>query len=52
MEVATGGELWDEVKCFGLPSSSLIKYYFTHIIKAVAACHEKGIVHRDLKVIL
>ena len=50
MEYTPGGELWEIVKCFGLPSQSLVRYYFAHIVKAVSACHEKGIVHRDLKV--
>lgn len=51
MEYMPGGELWEIVKCFGLPTQSIIKYFFAHIVNAVSACHEKGIVHRDLKVI-
>lgn len=50
MEYMPGGELWDLVKCFGLPSQSIVKYYFAHVVNAVTAIHEKGIVHRDLKV--
>ncbi len=51
MEYMPGGELWEIIKCFGLPSQSLVKYFFAHIVNAVEACHEKGIVHRDLKVL-
>jgi 3-phosphoinositide dependent protein kinase-1 len=49
MEYAEGGELWNQLKSFGLVAGSLVKYYFTHLVKAVHFIHSKGIVHRDLK---
>lgn len=49
MEYLAGGELWEMVHCFGLPSRFEIKYFLYKILLGVEECHQRGIIHRDLK---
>lgn len=49
MEYLPGGELWEMIHCFGLPSKAEIKYYFYKLVLAVEEIHSRGIIHRDLK---
>jgi calcium-dependent protein kinase len=49
-ELCTGGELFDAISQMGgLPEAQAKKIMF-NLLGAVNYCHEKGIVHRDLKV--
>ena len=47
-ELCTGGELLKKIQTTQLKEKDIAKI-FNQIMSAVAYCHEKGIVHRDLK---
>ena len=47
-ELCTGGELYKKSQTSQLKEKEIAKI-FNQIMSAVAYCHEKGIVHRDLK---
>ena len=47
-ELCTGGELLTKIQTTQLKEKEIAKI-FNQIMSAVAYCHEKGIVHRDLK---
>ena len=47
-ELCTGGELSKKIQTTQLKEKEIAKI-FNEIMSAVAYCHEKGIVHRDLK---
>ena len=47
-ELCTGGELLRKIQTTQLKEKDIAKI-FNQIMSAVAYCHEKGIVHRDLK---
>jgi len=51
MEVATGGELFDQVIDRGAAAmpEPVARGYFTPILNSVRVCHSYGIAHRDLK---
>lgn len=49
MEYIEGGELWHEVKVFGLLQLSLVRYFLGQLVNALDSIQSKGIVHRDLK---
>ena len=49
LELVTGGELFDllvKEKKFGEAKSRM---YFKQLVDGIMSCHEKGIVHRDIK---
>eukprot|EP00959_Pyramimonas_sp_CCMP1952_P141416 2959875-Pyramimonas_sp.AAC.1 len=48
-ELLTGGELLDAVLERGTYSEADARHCFTHLLQGVCYLHEKGIVHRDLK---
>lgn len=49
MEYASGGEIFDYVVANGRLKEKDVRAKFRQIISAVHYCHEKNIVHRDLK---
>jgi len=49
MELATGGELFDEIVKVGHYSEKDASKFVRQVTEAVAYLHTKGIVHRDLK---
>lgn len=49
MDIATGGDLLDYIKRRGYVKENLSKKVFMQMLQAVKHCHEKGVVHRDLK---
>ena len=49
MELGRGGELFERIIEHGPPSEDDCKILMRNLLEAVAYLHEKGIVHRDLK---
>jgi len=49
MDLATGGELFSRVISSGSLTEAEARPYFTQLMEAVQHMHEKGVVHRDLK---
>ena len=49
MEYMEGGELKEYLRKKGKLTESEAKNFFKQIINAVRYCHQKGLVHRDLK---
>jgi len=49
LEFAENGDLFDLVKNNGPLSEKLARTYFHQLVRAVEACHDAGIFHRDLK---
>mmetsp|Transcript_26555 Transcript_26555/g.47699 ORF Transcript_26555/g.47699 Transcript_26555/m.47699 type:complete len:411 (-) Transcript_26555:1273-2505(-) len=48
-EHCTGGDLYDVVERRGCINEGLSAYYLNQLLSFIAYCHEKGIVHRDIK---
>lgn len=48
-EFVSGGDLFDRIVSTDRLLESEAKHYFLQILDAVAFCHSKGIVHRDIK---
>ncbi|KAM9208913.1 serine/threonine-protein kinase MARK2-like [Dugong dugon] len=49
MEYASGGDLFDHLLAHGLMNEEEARMKFHQIVSAVQYCHNKSIVHRDLK---
>nr|XP_023028596.1 serine/threonine-protein kinase MARK1-like [Leptinotarsa decemlineata] len=49
MEYVSGGDLFDYLESHGRMEEPEARAKFMQIVSAVEYCHEKGIVHRDLK---
>ena len=49
LEVASQGELFHIIQQSGAFDERLARFYFHEIIAGIQHCHEKGFVHRDLK---
>jgi serine/threonine protein kinase len=48
-EICEGGDLLERINEYGFMAEPEAKTYFRQLVSAVAFCHERGIVHRDLK---
>lgn len=51
MEYASGGEVFDYLVMHGRMKENEARFKFRQIVSAVQYCHQKKIIHRDLKVI-
>ncbi|CAL8080418.1 unnamed protein product [Calicophoron daubneyi] len=49
MEYASGGELYEYLANHGRMTEKMAREKFRQILSAVQYCHQKGIIHRDLK---
>ena len=49
LELLPHGELFEHIYHNGPMSVKLAKVYFVEALSALAACHEMGVVHRDVK---
>eukprot|EP00299_Pterocystis_sp_00344_P011433 c5338_g1_i1.p1 GENE.c5338_g1_i1~~c5338_g1_i1.p1 ORF type:complete len:439 (+),score=131.27 c5338_g1_i1:235-1551(+) len=49
MELASGGELFEQIQKFGPAHIDCARFYSAEIVNAIEYLHSKGIVHRDLK---
>ncbi|XP_063692238.1 serine/threonine-protein kinase MARK2-like isoform X23 [Bolinopsis microptera] len=49
MEYASGGEVFDYLVAHGRMKEKEARQKFRQIVSAVQYCHQKGIIHRDLK---
>mmetsp|Transcript_10625 Transcript_10625/g.19398 ORF Transcript_10625/g.19398 Transcript_10625/m.19398 type:complete len:501 (+) Transcript_10625:84-1586(+) len=49
LELAANGELFDYLMHTGSFSEEVARTYFTQLVDGLSACHDKGVVHRDLK---
>ncbi len=49
LELCTGGELFDRIVRLGHFGEQEAQAIFTDIMYALAYCHERGVVHRDVK---
>ncbi len=49
LEISRKGELFDYLVSSGGFSEDLARHYFRQLVQAVLACHNAGIVHRDVK---
>jgi MAP/microtubule affinity-regulating kinase len=50
MEYASGGELYDYLVSHGRMLEDIARTKFRQILSAVSYCHQKRVIHRDLKV--
>ncbi|KAF9601741.1 hypothetical protein IFM89_022855 [Coptis chinensis] len=51
LEYVTGGELFDRIALKGRLTEANGRKLFHQLIDAVSYCHEKGVYHRDLKIL-
>ena len=49
LELCENGELFDYLFHTGAFSDTVARTYFRQLVEGVSACHERGVVHRDLK---
>ena len=49
MELAPNGELFDQIVAVSRFQEGIARRYFQQLISALRYCHNKGVVHRDLK---
>jgi len=49
LELAPNGELFDYLMHTGSFSENVARTYFHQLVAGLEACHDKGVVHRDLK---
>ncbi|CAM9149551.1 unnamed protein product [Chrysoparadoxa australica] len=49
LELAGSGELLDFILYTGALPEDVVRTYFTQMLSALEACHNRGIAHRDLK---
>lgn len=49
LEIAAGGDLFDKIVSMGGFSEEVSRNYFRQVIDGLEHCHEKGIIHRDMK---
>lgn len=49
MELANGGELFDQIKIDHGTDEEKAKFYFRQVIEGLLHCHSQGVCHRDLK---
>jgi serine/threonine protein kinase len=49
MELASGGELFDEVISSGALGEAVTRNFMRQILAGVEHCHARGVAHRDLK---
>jgi serine/threonine protein kinase len=49
LELAAGGDLFDKIIQMGGFSEDQARVYFQQIVSGLRHCHDKGIIHRDMK---
>lgn len=49
MELANGGELFDQIKIDHGTDEDVAKFFFLQVLEGVRHCHSQGVCHRDLK---
>ncbi|XXG55750.1 hypothetical protein AAC387_Pa03g3349 [Persea americana] len=49
MEYASGGELFERIRCAGRFSENEARFFFQQLISGVSYCHSMQVCHRDLK---
>ncbi|XP_020599251.1 CBL-interacting protein kinase 21-like isoform X3 [Phalaenopsis equestris] len=52
LEYVNGGELFDKIESMGRLSEQFGLKIFQQLIDGISYCHDKGVYHRDLKVLL
>jgi len=49
LELARGGDLFDQIVSMGKFDEDVARNYFQQLIEGVSFCHQQGVCHRDLK---
>jgi len=49
LELAAGGDLFDKIISMGGFTEDQARVYFQQIVSGLRHCHDKGIIHRDMK---